>query len=659
MIFKVLVTDIKKVIKVIRIDGLYALVRIIHYKLVTSLNWKQGNFFRLTDPASQQILKRYKLVIFTGEMYEAIGCNQRASQLTRAAIRTGIQVLYIHAVPKREVNTPYRKVSKVKQPNLIHNNIKELTLQEFLKFADKNTSVIFELPHPLFVDYLEISQVRGIRTVFELVNNWSTGRAGNWFREDIFQQFITGVDLVIGTSKELTDKLVTMGRRDAVYLPNAANEYIFEQCQQYKKPVDLPPGRVALTIGSLCSEWFAWEYIKEAASINSDINYCFLSHKPTAITGIFQQNIYFLGEKQHEEIPSYLSAAEFCLLPLITDNEPDVSPINIFEYIFMAKPVVSTELQEVKDLPLVFTASNENEFADLCRKMKDINIKIETEQNKIDQFISKNSWFSRLQMIIDLKGQQNVSVVILIHNNRDIIGRCLQSLIGNCSSYLSDIVVVDNASDDGGGDYVLEKFPMAKLVRNPVNGCSSGRNLGAKNSSGKYVAFFDSDQWFTSGFCFAEALCILRQHVDVGAVGWAGGWFNMDDENIAGPVVDYFPNRARNVETFIKGFRTDVPYLSTAGLFVPRTIFEATGGFDPVYDPTCFEDTDFSFAIRRLGFEIAYRDLTGIRHEAHQTTKSSEKSPEYRELFSRNSKYFLNKWKDYRDYFSEKTKWKF
>ena len=173
------------------------------------------------------------------------------------------------------------------------------------------------------------------------------------------------------------------------------------------------------------------------------------------------------------------------------------------------------------------------------------------------------------------------------------------------------------------------------------------------------MVFFDSDQWFTSGFCFTEALNILETYADIGAVGWGGGWFTLDGEDLVGPVVDYFPNRARNAEMSIKGFRTDVPYLSTAGLFVPRTIFEAAGGFDTAYDPTSFEDTDLSFAIKKLGFKIAYRDLTGIRHEAHQTTKSHEKSPKYREVFSRNSQYFTNKWSDYRQFFSEKKKWMF
>jgi glycosyltransferase involved in cell wall biosynthesis len=655
-----LISNSRKALKVLHSDGLMALLRIVHYRLAIFLYWKVGNLFQISSSTCGRNIARCKLVIFTGLPYDDTLVGQRAAELTRAGLRIGIQVLYIYISPKPGVKNRIHSVSKIKMPGLIHKDINELTAQEFLKFINNNTSVIFNMPHPLFIEYLEIAKTRGVHTAFEFCDDWRTSFGGDWFNENLLQRFIRGADLVIGTSRVFTNELMVMGRNDAIYLPNAANEYIFDNHQQYKRPADLPEGPFALTIDSSYGEGFGWEYVTEAALKTKDINYCLIGNKPPKLPINLPQNVYFLGEKKIEELPAYLSGAQFCLLPIKPSSSTDAeSPITAYEYIFMAKPVVSTDMVEVKGFPLLFTASNKSEFASLCQNMKDINGKAQIDNHNIDAFIAHNSWFSRLQRIIELQGQQNVSVIILIHNNRQIIGRCLESLYENCSSYLAEVVVVDNASDDGGGEYVLEKFPEARLICNPVNGCSSGRNLGANHSTGKYLAFFDSDQWFTSGFCFEEALNILRCQADIGAVGWAGGWFTPNSEDMVGPVVDYFPHRARNAETYIKGFRTDVPYLSTAGLFVPRTIFKAAGGFDTAYDPTCFEDTDLSFAIRKLGFGIAYRDLTGIRHEAHQTTKAHEKSPEYREVFSRNAKYIANKWNDYRQYFSEKKDWMF
>ena len=76
--------------------------------------------------------------------------------------------------------------------------------------------------------------------------------------------------------------------------------------------------------------------------------------------------------------------------------------------------------------------------------------------------------------------------------------------------------MVDNCSSDGGAEFVEKHYPDVLLLRNSVNGCSSGRNIGLQKASGKYIAFFDSDQWFMSSWGFAEAISILERDAHVG-----------------------------------------------------------------------------------------------------------------------------------------------
>lgn len=78
-----------------------------------------------------------------------------------------------------------------------------------------------------------------------------------------------------------------------------------------------------------------------------------------------------------------------------------------------------------------------------------------------------------------------------------------------------------------------------------------------------------------------------------------------------------------------------------------RRTFDATRGFDTFYDPTCFEDTDLCFQVKALGMKVTYRDLSGIRHQPHQTTGANSGSEAYRKLFLRNANYFKEKWRDY------------
>ena len=645
---------IEKAIQVLKRDGILALAHLIYGKIQFWIIAFRTWFMSQIRKSHSVQNKKCRMVIFTGVPYDDVGGGQRAAQLAKSALRIGWNVIYIYLYPRFDFQKQTYISSKVDIQGLFHKSIKEICPSDLYGLIDETTTVIFELPHPDLIDYLRAAKIRGIHTVFELIDDWESSLGEEWFRKEIFMEFVKWSDIVIGTAQLLVERLRKYGREDAIYLPNAANEYIFDNYKSFSKPKDYPEGKTLIYFGSLYGEWFGWEYIQEIAIQNPNLKICLIGDAPQRIKNQIiasLKNIYFLGPKPIENLPSYLYHADACLLPFKPGQITDaVSPIKIFEYLFMNKPVIATKMKEILSFPNVLTSNDPKEFAQLCLSITE---QKSNNQKEIDEFISKNSWFSRLQIITKIQGRNEVSVIILVHNNRNVIERCIRSLVWNCSSYLADIIVVDNASKDGSGDFVRNTFTGVKVIRNSVNGCASGRNLGVQYATGRVLAFFDSDQWFTSGFCFEEALQILRENANIGAVSWAAGWFDLSSDTLGGPIVDYLPHRGMTAEGLKRGFRTDVAYLGSGGMFVPRTVFEATGGFDPNFDPTAFEDTDLSFSIKKLGLELAYRDLTGIRHEAHRTTEASKRSPEYIELFRRNSDYFKYKWKEYKMFFKE------
>ncbi len=90
-----------------------------------------------------------------------------------------------------------------------------------------------------------------------------------------------------------------------------------------------------------------------------------------------------------------------------------------------------------------------------------------------------------------------ISVIIPAWNRADRIGRAVQSVLTQTITDLQ-VVVVDNASDDGTAE-VVEQIgdPRIVVLRLDSNrGAAGGRNAGLAIATGDYVGFLDSDDEF-------------------------------------------------------------------------------------------------------------------------------------------------------------------
>lgn len=598
------------------------------------------------DDLSPALKADRRIFVFTGVPFDDIGGGQRAAQLTRVLLERGERVTYVYGYRKWEGGVPVE--STFTTDGLTHLFLDRISEEDVVAEISSNDVAIFEMPHKGFLPYFERFGEVGGRRVFELIDAWDSSLGGDWFDEAVMRKYIAESEIVVGTAKVLRDKLVAEGRSDALYLPNAANERIFDSYKEYSCPVEIDSSKRALLyFGSLYGEWFDWEAISLAAKrIGQAANIYLIGDAPAG--RVVESNVHFLGSKNIDELPAYLRHCDAALLPFIPGHISDaVSPIKVFEYLAMGVPVIANALPELEGYPNVFIAGDAQHFAKLCAEG------VQADAAKVDSFLMQNSWATRADAIVPPRGfGRIVSAIILIHNNARIIERCISSLKLHGKDYLREIIVVDNASVDGGAELVESLFPDVVVVRNLENGCSSGRNLGVQHATGSVIAFFDSDQWLTNRGSFEEAVSILKSNSGIGAVGWAAGWFNAGVESVGGPIADYLPARGtQTVEYRELGYRTDVAYLGSGGMFLRRSTFDLVGGFDQAYDPTCFEDTDISFAILDAGYRLAYRDLQGIRHQPHQTTAASSGSESYAALFLKNSRYFKGKWAHRPNYF--------
>lgn len=109
-------------------------------------------------------------------------------------------------------------------------------------------------------------------------------------------------------------------------------------------------------------------------------------------------------------------------------------------------------------------------------------------------------------------GEPLVTVVIPTHNRVELLGRAIESVQAQTFSKL-DIVVVDDASDDGTQDLMSGiSDERIRYIRHPRNeGGSAARNTGIAVARGEFIAFLDDDDVWKPGKIKTQ-LAHIREH---------------------------------------------------------------------------------------------------------------------------------------------------
>ncbi|RME31146.1 MAG: glycosyltransferase family 2 protein [Thermoflexia bacterium] len=112
-----------------------------------------------------------------------------------------------------------------------------------------------------------------------------------------------------------------------------------------------------------------------------------------------------------------------------------------------------------------------------------------------------------------------LSILIVNWNVRDLLRRCLYSILANQSPGQLEIIVVDNGSADGSVEMVRTEFPQVHLIANPDNrGFPAANNQGLAIAQGRYILLLNPDTEVV-GNALETMVAFADAYPDVGIVG--------------------------------------------------------------------------------------------------------------------------------------------
>jgi len=244
----------------------------------------------------------------------------------------------------------------------------------------------------------------------------------------------------------------------------------------------------------------------------------------------------------------------------------------------------------------------------------------------------------------------DLSVVIVNWNVRDLLRRCLLSILASSQTRKFEIIVVDNASTDGSVEMVRAELPAVHLIANTENrGFPAANNQGLAIARGRYVLLLNPDTEIV-GDALATMVAFADAHPDVGMIGpqllYADGSVQSSRRR--------FPTLATGFleSTWLERYASrrlleryefldqpddvvqDVDWLYGAALMARREAVEQVGPMDEGYFMYS-EELDWCRRFRDTGWRVVYLPAAQI---VHHEGKSSEQVVAARHIHFQTSK---------------------
>ncbi|MGY6587741.1 MAG: glycosyltransferase [Wenzhouxiangella sp.] len=209
-----------------------------------------------------------------------------------------------------------------------------------------------------------------------------------------------------------------------------------------------------------------------------------------------------------------------------------------------------------------------------------------------------------------------VSIVLVFYHQAALSLDCLRSIIAHCDQP-AEVIIVDNASADQT-PALLDRLDGAVIIRNDSNrGFVEAVNQAAERARGRHLLLLNNDAELLPG-SLSAAVSTLESGLDIGAVGGRivlldgrlqeAGSLVWADGSCAGY------GRGEDPEAGEFMFRRPVDYCSGAFLLTPLARFRAVGGFDTVFSPAYYEESDYCLRLQDQGWRVIYEPFAVIRH---------------------------------------------
>lgn len=366
----------------------------------------------------QEILKNNKydrVILWRSSFGYNVPLFQRPQHIANNLAKKNCLVFYEVTTMSDSIKTIKKHTDNIYLFNFNNIALNKILLEELDNISKPKYIQLYSTDWKLSVDNIKSFLNNGYKMIYEYVDHLSADLAGTkTIPQNIVDKYnyvMSNKDIYVAVTADTLkeDVIKHRGQKNMVFSSNGVDynffktydsvdesDETFQKLLKSKKPLIMYYGALA--------KWFDYDLIKKIAKTNL-YNIVLFGIKyddsyDLEITD--EKNIYFLGPRDYKILKNYAKYADVLTIPFkIEDITKSTSPVKIFEYMALHKPIVTTDLNECRKYQSVLIGRNHEEFLDQIEKA----LTLRNDKKYIellDKEARENDWSQKAQAIIDL-----------------------------------------------------------------------------------------------------------------------------------------------------------------------------------------------------------------------------------------------------------------